>query len=232
MFLSPIHNLPSISVLRTTALLTFACVMSLYLIVAYGKPEVNWGSSTQAQTYKDALLSVQHLNTIEEHVKNYRPQILVLSGHTNTRPILVNFAFLLTKKTSLLVCGHVIKQVAPHKYRNFLIRKANDWFRRHKVKGFYTLVDDADFETGSKALMQATGVGKLKPNILLLGFKNDWISCDAVEREQYFNVLHKVLDLFVISWYKSNKIKLNRLSTCILPWQSFVSLKVLTTLKF
>ncbi|XP_063708088.1 bumetanide-sensitive sodium-(potassium)-chloride cotransporter isoform X2 [Culicoides brevitarsis] len=179
----------------TTALLTFACVMSLYLIVAYRKPDVNWGSSTQAQTYKDALMSVQHLNTIEEHVKNYRPQILVLSGHTNSRPILVNFAFLLTKKTSLLVCGHVIKQVAPHKYRNFLVRKANDWFRRHKVKGFYTLVDDADFETGSKALMQATGVGKLKPNILLLGYKNDWISCDSGEREQYFNVLHKALDM-------------------------------------
>lgn len=167
--------------------------MTLYLIVSYRKPNVNWGSSTQAQTYKEALLSVQHLNSIEEHVKNYRPQILVLSGHPNTRPIIVHFAHLLTRKTSLLMCGHVIKQVAPNKYRNYLLRKANEWFRRHKVKGFYTHVDDADFETGSKALMQASGVGKLKPNILLLGYKHDWSTCDKIEREQYFNVVHKVI---------------------------------------
>lgn len=153
---------------RSTALLTFACVFTLYLIVAYRRPDVNWGSTTQAQAYKNALLSVQHLNVIEEHVKNYRPQILVMSGHPNTRPSLVNFAFLLTKKTSLLVCGHVIKQTAPTKYRNYLTKRANDWFRRHKVKGFYNHVDDADFEIGAKALLQAAGVGKLRPNILLL----------------------------------------------------------------
>lgn len=177
---------------RSTALLTFACVMTLYLIVSYRKPEVNWGSTTQAQSYNNALISVQQLNAIEEHVKNYRPQILVMSGHPNTRPILVNFAYLLTKKTSLMVCGHVIKQTAPYKYRNYLLRRANEWFRRHKVKGFYSHCDDSDFETGAKALMQATGVGKLKPNILLLGYKTNWMSCDKLEREQYFNVLHKV----------------------------------------
>jgi solute carrier family 12 (sodium/potassium/chloride transporter), member 2 len=58
-----------------TALLTFACVIALYLVVSYRKPEVNWGSSTQAQTYKNALMSVQQLNYVEEHVKNYRPQV-------------------------------------------------------------------------------------------------------------------------------------------------------------
>lgn len=62
----------------TTALLTFAVVLALYLIVAYGKPDVNWGSTTQAQTYKNALMSVQQLNNVEEHVKNYRPQVRFL----------------------------------------------------------------------------------------------------------------------------------------------------------
>lgn len=53
----------------TTALLTFAVVISLYLVVSYRKPEVNWGSTQQAQTYKHALMSVQQLNYVEEHVK-------------------------------------------------------------------------------------------------------------------------------------------------------------------
>lgn len=90
-----------------TALVTFAAVLALYLIVSVRKPDVNWGSTTQAQIYKNALQSVHQLNAVEEHVKNYRPQILVLSGMPSARPALVDFAYLITKHQSLLVCGHI-----------------------------------------------------------------------------------------------------------------------------
>ena len=35
----------------------------------------NWGSSTQAAQYVSALKSTLDLNIVEEHVKNYRPQV-------------------------------------------------------------------------------------------------------------------------------------------------------------
>ncbi|XP_067646757.1 bumetanide-sensitive sodium-(potassium)-chloride cotransporter isoform X2 [Eurosta solidaginis] len=180
-----------------TALITFAVVLALYLIVAYGKPEVNWGSTTQAQTYKNALISVQQLNNVEEHVKNYRPQILVLSGLPNTRPVLVDFAYMLTKNLSLMVCGHLIRGSSSQRYRNYLQDRATSWFRKHRVKGFYALVDGEDFESGSRALMQACGIGKMKPNILLMGYKNDWQTCDRKDLNQYFNVMHKALDMYL-----------------------------------
>uniref|UniRef100_W8AQQ8 Bumetanide-sensitive sodium-(Potassium)-chloride cotransporter n=2 Tax=Ceratitis capitata TaxID=7213 RepID=W8AQQ8_CERCA len=180
-----------------TALITFAAVLALYLIVAYRKPDVNWGSTTQAQTYKNALMSVQQLNNVEEHVKNYRPQILVLSGLPNTRPVLVDFAYMLTKNLSLLVCGHVIRGTSSQRYRNYLQDRATTWFRKHNIKGFYSLVDGEDFESGTRALMQACGIGKLKPNILLMGYKNDWQTCDKKELDQYFNIMHKALDMYL-----------------------------------
>lgn len=110
------------------ALVTFAFVFILYIFVWYRKPgkwysrwtlwpttmskmpisDVNWGSSSQAAVYKTALQKVQKLQTTEEHVKNYRPQILVLSGNPVARPSLVDFAANVTKDISLLVCGHVI----------------------------------------------------------------------------------------------------------------------------
>ena len=71
--------------------------------------DVNWGSSTQAQTYVSALKSTLDLNTIEEHVKNYRPQMLVLTGPVGSRPPLIDFAHSITKNISLLACGHVIQ---------------------------------------------------------------------------------------------------------------------------
>lgn len=69
--------------------------------------DVNWGSSTQAQIYKNALSATQQLNSIEDHVKNYRPQILVFSGLPSARPALIEFAHLLTKNLSMTVCGNI-----------------------------------------------------------------------------------------------------------------------------
>lgn len=71
--------------------------------------DVNWGSSTQAQTYRAALSTIQQLVQIEEHVKNYRPQILVLTGLPNHRPALVDFAYLICKNNSLMICGNILQ---------------------------------------------------------------------------------------------------------------------------
>lgn len=114
-----------------TALVTSTVVMTLFLIVKYRKPgklhtvtikvipsdvnntpdyaDVNWGSSGQAQVYKTALITVQQLSNIEEHVKTYTPQILVMTGLPNMRPSLVDFAYLLCKNNSLMVCGDILK---------------------------------------------------------------------------------------------------------------------------
>lgn len=83
-------------------------------------------------------------------------QILVLSGLPNTRPVLVDFAYLLTKNLSLLVCGHVLRGTSSQRYRNYLQERATSWFRKHRVKGFYSLVDGEDFEAGTRALMQVS----------------------------------------------------------------------------
>ena len=84
---------------------TFFIISNLFI----GISDVNWGSTTQAQTYNNALTSVQQLDRVEEHVKNYRPQILVLTGKPSSRSSLLDFAHHITKNQSLLVCGHIVE---------------------------------------------------------------------------------------------------------------------------
>lgn len=175
-----------------TALFTFSAVIALYMIVSYGKPDVNWGSTTQAQTYKNALLSVQQLDNVDEHVKNFRPQILVFSGMPSARPILIDFANLLTKNFSLMICGHIVHGNVTQRERLSLQRITTNWMQKHKIKGFYTIVDGETFDIGSRSLIQASGVGKLKPNIILMGYKSDWQTCNKDELQSYFNTIHKV----------------------------------------
>lgn len=91
-----------------SSLITFIIILALYLVVVYRKPDVNWGSTTQAQNYKSALTSAYRLQQIDDHVKNYRPQILVLAGKFQSRPPLVDLAHLITKHNSLMIVGDVL----------------------------------------------------------------------------------------------------------------------------
>ncbi|XP_066156411.1 bumetanide-sensitive sodium-(potassium)-chloride cotransporter [Euwallacea fornicatus] len=178
-----------------TALLTFVVILALYLIVSYKKPNVNWGSTTQAQIYKNALSATQQLNNVEEHVKNYRPQILVFSGNPSSRPSLVECAHSLTKNLSMLVLGHIITNSLPQRTREVLHYKANSWLKVHKFKAFYQQIDGMPFGEGARAMLKVSGIGKLKPNIVMLGYKSNWQTCAVGSLLNYFEILHNAFDL-------------------------------------
>jgi solute carrier family 12 sodium/potassium/chloride transporter 2 len=179
------------------ALITFVVVVTLYLYVSYRRPEANWGSSTQAQSYSSALKAMLELNRVEEHVKNFRPQVLVLTGMPGSRPPLVDFANLITKGLSLLVCAHILKGTHSQRVHVALTRKAYQWLIRHKVKAFFNITENDSFEAGCQALMEITGLGKLRPNMILMGYKENWRTCNEEELQQYFNVIHNALDRYL-----------------------------------
>nr|XP_050849728.1 bumetanide-sensitive sodium-(potassium)-chloride cotransporter isoform X1 [Vespula vulgaris]XP_050849729.1 bumetanide-sensitive sodium-(potassium)-chloride cotransporter isoform X1 [Vespula vulgaris]XP_050849730.1 bumetanide-sensitive sodium-(potassium)-chloride cotransporter isoform X1 [Vespula vulgaris]XP_050849731.1 bumetanide-sensitive sodium-(potassium)-chloride cotransporter isoform X1 [Vespula vulgaris]XP_050849732.1 bumetanide-sensitive sodium-(potassium)-chloride cotransporter isofo len=180
-----------------TALITLFVVLALYLVVSYRKPDVNWGSTTQAQSYNNALTAIQQLDRVEEHVKNYKPQLLVLTGPPSARVSLVDFAHHITKNQSLFICGHIIETSISYKTRNNMIAKCTSWFRANKIKAFYSVVDGANFQDGTTSLLQAAGLGKMKPNILLMGYKQDWACCSRENLNMYFNIMHKALDMHI-----------------------------------
>lgn len=77
----------------------------------------------------------------------------------------------------------------PHKTRAMMLAKTTAWLRSYKVKAFYSLVDGATYQDGATSLMQACGLGKMRPNILLMGYKQDWSSCPRDNLVSYFNVM-------------------------------------------
>ena len=45
------------------------------------KPDANWGSSADALTFINAMKSTQELTDAPDHIKNYRPKVLVMTGN-------------------------------------------------------------------------------------------------------------------------------------------------------
>lgn len=173
----------------TSSLITFAIIFALYLIVVYRKPDANWGSSTQEQTYKTALSAAYRLQNVGDHIKNYHPQVLVLAGGLHNRPPLIDLGNLITKNNSLLIIGDIIEGKISYRARQEITREANKYLEAKKIKAFYNLIDDINFENGVRMLMNSSGFGKLSPNIALMGYKADWQSCNYSVLNAYFNIL-------------------------------------------
>lgn len=178
------------------ALLTYVIVIGLYIYVTYKKPDVNWGSSTQALTYLNALQHTIRLAGVEDHVKNFRPQCLVLIGAPNSRPALLQLVHAFTKNVGLMICGHVHMGPRRQAMKELLTDQARyqRWLIKNKTKAFYSPVHAEDLRDGAQYLMQAAGLGRMKPNTLVLGFKSNWIQSDMKDVETYINVLHDAFD--------------------------------------
>ncbi|XP_031440611.1 solute carrier family 12 member 3-like [Clupea harengus] len=175
------------------ALITFSLILFLLGYVTYKKPEVNWGSSVQASTYKMALSYSVSLSGVEDHVKNYRPQCLVLTGPPVLRPALVDFVGSFTKNISLMICGDILmedKMALAQRSTDSLVK----WLNCRKVRSFYTLLNGDSLRDGARTLMQATGLGKLKPNTLVMGFKTNWRECSPYSLEDYVNTIYDTFD--------------------------------------
>ncbi|XP_008833146.1 solute carrier family 12 member 3 isoform X4 [Nannospalax galili] len=178
------------------ALIAIGVIFFLLLYVIYKKPEVNWGSSVQAGSYNLALNYSVGLNEVEDHIKNYRPQCLVLTGPPNFRPALVDFVSTFTQNLSLMICGHVL--IGPRKQKmpelRLIASRYTKWLNKRKIKAFYSDVIAEDLRSGVQILMQASGLGRIRPNILVIGFKKNWQSAHPATVEDYIGILHDAFD--------------------------------------
>ncbi|KAA0714501.1 Solute carrier family 12 member 2 [Triplophysa tibetana] len=195
------------------ALFTNVIVLALYIYVSYKKPDVNWGSSTQALMYNQALSHCLHLTGVEDHIKNFRepnssnispclylsfrPQCLMMSGYPDSRPALVYLVHAFTKNVGLMICGHVRTGYRRPNHKEMMNEQVRyqRWLLKTQIKAFYTPVFAEDLRQGARFLLQTTGLGRLKPNTLVVGFKNNWRDGNMKEVETYINTLHDAFDL-------------------------------------
>uniref|UniRef100_A0A8C7ZTB0 Solute carrier family 12 member 1 n=1 Tax=Oryzias sinensis TaxID=183150 RepID=A0A8C7ZTB0_9TELE len=178
------------------ALLTYGIEILLYIYVTVKKPDVNWGSSTQAVTFVSSVSNALSLSGVEDHVKNFRPQILVLTGSAQNRPPLLDLAHSFTKNYGLCITCEVFvgpkSEVLPE--MNAGMESNQLWLVKRKRKAFYAAVACENFREGTESLLQASGLGRMKPNTLMIGFKKNWQIAGKDEVQSYVGILHDAFD--------------------------------------
>ncbi|XP_065666416.1 solute carrier family 12 member 2 isoform X4 [Hydra vulgaris] len=173
------------------ALVTILFVGLLYKFVDIRKPNINWGTSRSAHTYVKAVRLARRLETFDEHVKNFRVQVLCLTGQPSLRPSLVHFVSHITNHFGLMICGEV--RIAS----TLSLPKSNQvaWLNNNKIKAFHQIVQNESFGGGARCLLQAVGLGKLKPNTLIMGYMHCWQKVDVHRVNEYFQIIDDALEL-------------------------------------
>ncbi len=138
------------------ALITFLAISALYVYVKKSKPNINWGSSTQAHIFRRSLESSLKLMNIEEHVKNFRPNFLVLTGAPSSRPALVDLVSGITKNRSLMICSNIVLQesLGDPSENQSSINSAYKWLHKRNIKSFFNEVNSSSLRSGILAAMQ------------------------------------------------------------------------------
>ena len=192
------------------AILSFLLSYMLYVSIKLtNNNDLSWGKVQESREYYEAYMSVLKLdkNTLKVnslHARpgfNWRPGFLVLCGDPLERPYLINFADTLSKSYSPIFYG-LIKTDVKQKYRENILKfhqsNYNHYLPRYllnnKKKGFFESIFAKSMREGTQILLQTCGLGNLRPNTLLIGFRHNWRR-DINKSREYIEVIRDCLEM-------------------------------------
>ena len=142
----------------------------IFLIIHYTSPPKSWGDVSQSLIYHQVRKYLLRLR--QEHVKFWRPQILLFINDPRRQFKLIQFCNSL-KKGALFVLGHVIVSTDFGTAVPEARRQQAAWLNYidlAKVKAFVNVAISPSVEWGTRNIVLNAGLGGMRPNITVLGF--------------------------------------------------------------
>ncbi|KAL1965943.1 hypothetical protein VTN77DRAFT_5076 [Rasamsonia byssochlamydoides] len=140
----------------------------LFLLIHYTSPPKSWGDVSQSLIYHQVRKYLLRLR--QEHVKFWRPQILLFVHDLETQYKMIHFCNSL-KKGALFVLGHVIVTDDFSSAVPEARRQQTAWAKfieYSKVKAFTNISVAPTAEWGVRNTVLNSGLGGMRPNIVVI----------------------------------------------------------------
>ncbi|KAL2760815.1 hypothetical protein ACRALDRAFT_1078620 [Sodiomyces alcalophilus JCM 7366] len=157
----------------TYAALAVCLLVFLFSLIHYLSPPKQWGDVSQNLIYHQVRKYLLRLRP--EHIKFWRPQIILLINNPRNQTRLIQFCNSM-KKGSLYILGHVIVtddfDSGVHEAR----LQQSAWTKyiseSSRIKAFVQLTMSPSINWGIRNLILSAGLGGMRPNIAVIGFYN------------------------------------------------------------
>lgn len=183
-----------ISMLMVNWILAFCTIIAsvaIYQYIYFKQPDVNWGDSGVAASQKVAVESIYRMERLKEHVKNYRPQFLLFCQNVREHSDYVWFLSRLKKSLGFSIIAEVI--VGDYHDEESIQKRKEAKKEKFEVEDDIVAVMEViiapTFLAGARSMLLLTGIGKLRPNTVILGFKEIWTKEGDAQLNEYLDVM-------------------------------------------
>jgi amino acid transporter len=153
------------------AIVSMLIIGLLYFLISRAEIIARWGDVGSGVAFEKARKALLQLEDEYFHPKNWRPAIMALSGGAWNRLHLAEYSHWMGAGHGVVTLAQIMPELGENKVsrRREAEKRLRKYIHEESLSAFPVVVIDNRLSDGVEALLQAHGIGGMRPNTVLMG---------------------------------------------------------------